>query len=420
MAFGISVVCGVLSLVLRCALCFLSLRFWQFSAFVDLSSCDVGVVSACVHALTRRKPGRAGARRLENSTRTTVAALRLDVNQAVQESRARPGPGRLRAGGAGEQCPSRIAAIVRTGLAIQSGFVTKDQPVIYMEASGEKMVEMLKSWLCNTAGMHGVHSSALLVVDVQSHASLTKWAKSAGMWGLKIVQSSTPIEHQRDWAYGSLGYWVATVHRVRSVFCLLRSGVSVFIVEPDAVWVRNALSDRVFGDRSYEVVGFSDGVAETFGFGFLRLQATSKVVSIMREVLASSEQEVKRHAGRALTSDVVVTGEQQFFSEQVKRRDLNVSAFRLDSCKYPSGRWYDDGAKEDPAYYRKKCRQRGLPLYVLQNNWIVGNERKILRMQRWGHWFLNEGRDRCKRDQLGKVLATIAQGRPAEADATNA
>ena len=61
----------------------------------------------------------------------------------------------------------------------------------------------------------------------------------------------------------------------------------------------------------------------------------------------------------------------------------------LPKSKYVSGRWYDGGVRQDSAEVRAYVRQHGVP-YVINNNWIIGNENKIKRAKRWGHWFLQD------------------------------
>ena len=47
----------------------------------------------------------------------------------------------------------------------------------------------------------------------------------------------------------------------------------------------------------------------------------------------------------------------------------------------------------DPEEYRSPCEASGggKQIIVLQNNWIAGNDAKVSRARRWGHWFLDDG-----------------------------
>ena len=71
---------------------------------------------------------------------------------------------------------------------------------------------------------------------------------------------------------------------------------------------------------------------------------------------------------------------------------------------------YDGGRGGNGMKYRTKCQKEDPNgLVVIQNNWMVGNDRKVLRAKRWNHWFLkegSEGNDVCYSNEMfrGEML----------------
>ena len=127
------------------------------------------------------------------------------------------------------------------------------------------------------------------------------------------------------------------------------------------------------------------------------------------------------------------TGEQVFFNNEWNRlsKKGTLKATTLKTCRYPNGKWYDSGRGGSGAGYRAKCRTtdtsnaggdvEGTGLVVIQNNWMVGNERKMLRAKRWNHWFLNDDGNTCSSTVvLASAIASTVKGVPPNGVATRA
>jgi len=112
-----------------------------------------------------------------------------------------------------------------------------------------------------------------------------------------------------------------------------------------------------------------------------------------------------------------VTPEQDHLLRVLTIRDVLSRTYRLPETKYVSGTWYLQGPW--PGYphingseIRRACKADGQP-YVINHNWIVGNDAKISRAKRWGHWFLqNEAKGTCHnrsllREKIADMHATM-------------
>ena len=277
---------------------------------------------------------------------------------------------------------------------------------------------MVKSWTCNTKTMEGVHENTLLIVDEPGKKLLDDFEPAKGM---HIVLDSLPEKMQGSWDWGTLGYWLATQNRFHTILDIIALGkVPVMIIEPDAVWIENPLDDPAIADSDADIVGFTDGDegANRIGFGFLRMNPTDVVINLLTMAGESVDSALKAASEEAedepsfLVSNV--TGEQDFFTRLVtsfKSEHSDVKLVEmLPGCRYPCGAWFFN-----PTAVNEKCREKDPgPMVVLQNNWIIGNEAKMVRAKGWGHWFLAEKEDRCLRTDLTIARHSVESGTPPE------
>ena len=105
--------------------------------------------------------------------------------------------------------------------------------------------------------MEGVHERLVLVMsDARGYAAMRQNA-----YGVAVAQlASTSPELQTNQPYGSYGYWKLTEFRVQTLHDMVVAGISFLNVEPDAVWIRNPLSDNdlIAAAARHEVVIASD------------------------------------------------------------------------------------------------------------------------------------------------------------------
>jgi hypothetical protein len=201
------------------------------------------------------------------------------------------------------------------------------------------------------------------------------------------------------------------------------SQVTILLVEPDAAWIRNVYDQNdLVDDMGDDIVGMSDD-AGGIGFGFLRLKSNK----IVQEVWAAVQSDVDNVMGGNIQSvketenmnqEFNPTGEQVFFNREwrQKKKQGVLKARELATCKYPNGRWYDGGRGGNGAAYRGKCkREHPNGLVVIQNNWMVGNDRKEMRAKRWEHWFLKDDGEKCLLAggmQMQKAIKSTETGTP--------
>lgn len=80
--------------------------------------------------------------------------------------------------------------------------------------------------------------------------------------------------------------------------------------------------------------------------------------------------------------------------------DGKITVVDLDRCLFASGLWYKRNAE-----YVRMCGSR-IPR-VLNNNWIIGNERKIFRAKAAKHWFLEGSKCADWKTTLERAVETF-------------
>ena len=86
----------------------------------------------------------------------------------------------------------------------------------------------------------------------------------------------------------------------------------------------------------------------------------------------------------------------QFFTNHsayvfFRYNDIRVKELPLST--YADGKWYS--LPED-----KRLASRPL---IVNNNWVLGNQKKIERAKQYGHWFIKEDFS-CDMDQVKKIV----------------
>ena len=281
-----------------------------------------------------------------------------------------------------------------------------EERFIFLMVGNGALVDMILSWLCNTERMKGVHQRTLiLMTDTAGYRGLVRTP-----FDVHVVDSSLNDESlQSDMSYGTAAYWRMTERRVKMLGVILRSGVSFFNIEPDAVWVRNPLRDPrvVRSDHDMVVaVEMTESMEYQYAFGFLLLRSNARTRSLYDELerhLSASISSVTRNfSGPEEMPFTAELSEQMVLKKIISREMHSVSLSFLDACLYVSGRWYKNQE------FRKYCKDtRDVP-YVINNNWIVGNKAKIERAKLWGHWFIDDN-GRCDRHESRRFKTAIVE-----------
>jgi Nucleotide-diphospho-sugar transferase len=247
------------------------------------------------------------------------------------------------------------------------------------------------SWVCNvdTAGIRppGV---VWITTDIESRDAMRKVPHSETVYLAELQGGS----ERGGTSYGTPGYWLLMLERTRLIREILDHGVGVFAFETDQIWLRDPVphvDHLVHGGDEVDIVGTMDTRHE-IGGNFLYLSPTPATKRLWRQVshrferaYMDNQMHKRTHrTHRYMENDQSLLTKLVFFDETFKQR--NPVVFRaLDTEQFVDGRWY----KENENFYQS-ARSRS-PILV-NNNFLVGIEAKILRAKKHGHWFLESAR----------------------------
>lgn len=251
---------------------------------------------------------------------------------------------------------------------------------------------MVRSWLCNLQAA-GIAQPliAWVALDDEAAAALRTVPNS-------VVVSLSEYLGGRDASAGvswaSLGYWRLMLARTRLLRDALVAGVDLLVFEADAVWLRDPWP-ALRADPAADVTGFD--TSDEIGGGFLLLRATLRARQLLADVALLFEgtfNDLSASCFGDRAGDAHEIKNDQSFLTQLLRKEAEsyragnpVRFSLLDPNLFVDGRWYWE--KGNP--YGPEAAD---PV-VINNNWISGTEAKVARAKRWGHWFWDEGAERC-------------------------
>lgn len=243
------------------------------------------------------------------------------------------------------------------------------------------------SWLCNTKNM-GIHPKVLIIsTDNDTKETIKRF------WPKVNVVSISGMNLSGDQSYSHVGYVRLTNFRAHVLLELLLHKHEVFLFEVDALWVKNP-EPVMSKEAGYDIL--TNPVAQRPGLtaiGFIYLFPTNATIMTWQELnrrLYELDKKIKSLPPGKLISEG--DNDQIYLSGIINKRLGGLTKKMLPLEKYPDGKWYE---------MTEEKRKKSSP-YVINNNWVIGNNKKTSRAKEWGHWFLNEDRT-CNSEQVKKI-----------------
>lgn len=296
--------------------------------------------------------------------------------------------------------PSGLQAASQVWANVKANSADPAQAFVLIFQGNHAFAPMLESWLCNTARMAGVHQRTLLVMTDEAGYRLMADNKYSVAVGLNDASDPTL---QQDMTYGTAGYWKLTLARVNLLHQLLNAGISFMNWEPDAFWARNPLQDWTLLAPSTDIVIAPDGDDE-LAFGMMLMRANLRTRRVFHKLAHQLQRSLKILDGRSSADNITYSNdlqEQKQLKRLLQTGYANATYTLLSQCLYPTGKWYEVEAFEPR---RRACIASHGPPIVINNNWIVGNDRKVERAMRWGHWFVGAN-GRCNERAVSDAIA---------------
>ncbi|XP_077868708.1 uncharacterized protein LOC144359421 [Saccoglossus kowalevskii] len=228
-------------------------------------------------------------------------------------------------------------------------------------------LEMTKNWICNVECL-GILSNVLFITtDLEVYKELLHFNSKINI--IHIEYTTLKSIH-----FGQAGYWKYMVFRVGIIRFLLRNEINVFITESDAVWLQNPMP-LIENDGKFDIIAQVDNAKRNFICGgFLYLNCTGVTRQVWGQVFQGMENAVMDWDDSEIKDNQAMYNDQRKLNKAIKR--LPVRVRRLPIKRFSN---YDNWDPDKPSQP-----------FVIQNNWIIGNENKIARAKRFDHWFLTD------------------------------
>ena len=268
-----------------------------------------------------------------------------------------------------------VARIARKGTPILVGF------------ANNRYLPFVYSWLCNTRNM-GVQDTVLIITaDEETENAIKRKRPDLAVVTLSGINIKGDHDHQ------SPGYTEITVKRTQVIYFLLHLNVAVLLFEFDCLWMRNPIPE-VTQYSEYDLVVTEILSSEMVASGFLYMTPTEHM-RVFWEALTGQMTELNVYV-KTLPHNTRVAeihNDQHYLSTLIDQNYANIRVKKLSFVTFPDGQWYN-----------RPAAQRDLTnVFILNNNFIVGNQNKINRAKQFGHWFLKDD-ESCDIEQVNKIV----------------
>lgn len=196
--------------------------------------------------------------------------------------------------------------------------------------------------------------------------------------------------------YSHVGYLKIMVLRTAIQYALLQNNIEMFAFECDAVFFKNPIPVMEFNSGMYDVLftsNYKNPKAVNGGFIYMfPTTATKETFKQLNRQMQALYKQIKTYPSdrRMPTSH----NDQEYLSKLVREKCANLKSAVFPFETFPDGNWYE---------LTKEERWKTDPV-IIHNNWIRGNQEKIDRLKKWGHWFLKSDKS-CNIDNIKRFIS---------------
>lgn len=255
-----------------------------------------------------------------------------------------------------------------------------DKKTVMVSVINKGYLNLTYNWLCNTKKWN-IHSQVLFIVfDKETESALKMdWPEVTPIYYGGIDDTS-------GFSYATVGYARIVLKRVEVMLKMIKHNVTMFLFETDSVWFRNPIPYLEQETSGYDIAITKMSTLDIGEVGycicFLYIYPTKIMNKFWDKMFQNMTLELERIKSFTATSRVnhyPSFSMQKVFSRLINQRYGDVKYLVLPAALFPDG--YE---------YNKKSKLIGKThAFLLHNNYIAGNDRKIQRAKDAGHWFLN-------------------------------
>lgn len=281
-------------------------------------------------------------------------------------------------------------------------------------SSGEKLIsftmvnrvflETARSWLCNVDVPNMRPPNIVWVTtDQDTHRALSDIDDTLSVF----LGPDSGSKDGSGLEFGNPGYWKMMLDRTKLISDILDRGIALFNFETDAIWLADALqhTKRLVGSGA-DIVGTINTRNEISG-NFFYLKPTLPTRHLWHEIAVSFQAAYDKAKldTKAADSRTYIENDQSILTKLVLRNETwrmsyPLAFLTLDTQRFADGRWY----MPEEGWYQKG-REKAV---IVQNNFVIGVQKKMERAKKWKHWFWKSAEHKCD-----EALVNAAVGLPA-------
>ncbi|XP_056022993.1 uncharacterized protein LOC125673039 [Ostrea edulis] len=238
----------------------------------------------------------------------------------------------------------------------------------------------LANWMCHTKSM--VRQSQILVIVTEQNIKneiRTLYPK------LNVVCLSNFKLINEKQKYCSAGFMRIGIYRTIVVNWMIQENIPVFLFELDAVWLQNPLPFLI-DTEPYDlaIIPTYDKSFEA-AIGFYYMRASKRMKQFWRELIRRLI-DLKNMFSCLRNEDLVRErdNDQMVLHDMIKEHYKNIMIYFLPLDRFIDGKWYWN---PDTRTLRDA--------FILNFNFIIGVDNKIIRAKNFEHWFVSDDNVTC-------------------------
>lgn len=221
-----------------------------------------------------------------------------------------------------------------------------------------------------------------VIFIVTSHEGTAKMKELSPDIHVVVIDVEESMKGHQE--YSHVGYVKIMALRTLIQNSLLQNNIEVYSFECDSVFMKNPLPILRANSGMYDIVFISNYQRpKAINGGFIYMFPTLATKDAFTELNRKMQELYKEIRNEPSDKKVPTYENDQVYLSNLRNENYaglksTVIPFNI----FPDGKWYDIPEEE---------RKQTDPV-LIHNNWIIGNQAKMDRLKKWGHWFLTENK----------------------------
>ncbi|XP_061198306.1 uncharacterized protein LOC133206371 [Saccostrea echinata] len=270
--------------------------------------------------------------------------------------------------------------------------IVKSDGVVILTFMNKAFKPFLANWMCHTKQMVRESQILLVMTETEEYGDFRSVYPKVNIVYLKSFQGIS--ENQR---YCTAGFMRIGIYRTTVVNWILQEGVPIFVFELDALWLQNPLP-FITTNTEYDIT-IIPTYEKSFeaAIGFYYMTANKRMQQFWQELTRRLHDLSKTFS--CLKNKERVRGrdnDQMVLYGLIQEHYENLIIFFLPTNKFLDGKWY---RKPETHLLREAL--------ILNFNFVIGIDEKIIRARRFGHWFVANDNLTCLPDKYERFQMSL-------------